>query len=323
MDSFYKDYMTDQDKFYLAQVDNQRDFEKRLQNYKINKYQFLQEIKISREQIEPWKSIKNKKMLSGNDITMLSENQLIIEDGFAYDFGDIDFLIHYRINPFTKKSLSPTFISQLEQLKRDVRYDIKLYPLDQSLNGFINPQEWCPDHRFTTFQQGNRTSNVYMVSSQPVIRIEGRQHEVMLFYDKRPWNEKYIYLISLKQPIDIPRLSSFNSGFKPFGKIRDDMIQDLLLIHNPKLFSEPFKHNPKEPLTRDMIDGIWEFHNGGKRRIPATVIQKFKNGMYHEQFPMKLYRGLKMDNLQPLQVSLGDTIYLLLKKYLVGLQIFV
>jgi hypothetical protein len=149
-----------------------------------------------------------------------------------------------------------------------------------------------------------------MVSSQPVIRKEGGQYEVMLFYDKRPWNEKYIYLISLKQPIDIPRLSSFNSGFKPFGKIRDDMIQDLLLIHNPKLFSEPFKHNPKEPLTRDMIDGIWEFHNGGKRRIPPTVIQKFKNGMYHEQFPMKLYRGLKMDNLQPLQVSLGDTIYL-------------
>ena len=110
MDSFYKQYMTDQDKFYLAQVDNQTDFDRRLQNYKINKDQFLQEIKIVRRQIEPWKSIKNKKMLSGNDITMLSENQLIIEDGFAYDFGDIDFLIHYKINPFTKKTLCPNFI---------------------------------------------------------------------------------------------------------------------------------------------------------------------------------------------------------------------
>lgn len=311
MDGYYKNNMSLEDKLYLAQVKDEKTLNKVIEQYKKEGEYFIDKVKEIRSTLPPWSDAINKTSLSKKDITLYSDDQLITSpDGYLFDFGDIDFLLSRKVNPYTGDHFPSKFINYLQDLKKDRRYLIRIYPLDISLRGLIEPDTWCPDVRFMRI---NSTNTVYF--SKPLVPCDFKDDIYMtsLFYDKRPWNENYVYKITLKKSKNV------NQTTNPYNKnieVKKNEIASVQLIHDPTQFSPPYEGKPSISLNDEMIKGIFGYHNtmDGKRRyIRPNTIDLFKKNKFHEQKPMKLYRGLQVsgrffNNLETVKV--GDTIYL-------------
>jgi len=314
MDKYYKKDMSMQEKLYLAQVPDEDCFEKVIDIYKKDKKEggvFIDTVKRVRSELPPWSTSINKTSLSKKDITLYSEDQLIEIDRYLFDFGDIDYLLYIKKNPYTDNPLPVSFLKKLESLQTDWRYFIRIYPLDIALQGLIDPEMWCPDVRFN---KDGRKDVVYL--SSPLVPFDFSKKiknvYVSLFYDKRPWNENYIYKITLNNPIkqNIPY---------PYETINIDAknIKSVELIHNPTEFSPPYEGKPAMRLNREMIEAIVGYHNrmdGKSRYIRPNMIDMFKKYKFHEQHPMKLYRGLQISGSKFFndldKVKVGDIIHL-------------
>jgi hypothetical protein len=311
MDGYYKKKMSLESKLYLAQVKNEKCFEKIIEQYKkVGERLFIDTVKKIRLTLPPWSKSLNKTSLSKKDITLYSEDQLITSpDGYLFDFGDIDFLAKRKKNPYTGDSFSREFLDYLETLKKDRRYFIRIYPLDMAMKGFVEPDTWCPDVRFISTTV---TDTVYF--SNPLVphNFKDKNYLTSLFYDKRPWNENYVYKVTLKTPKEINPYHPYQTNIY----IESKEILSTEIIHDPTKFSEPYKGKPVMPLNKDMIDGIFGYHNrmdGKSRYIRANTIDMFKKNKFHEQTSMKLYRGLQISSrfFNSLdKVKVGDVIYL-------------
>ena len=156
MDGYYKRNMTIYEKLYLAQVNNEECFNQVIDLYKKHGETFIDLVKQTRSTLQPWSESINKTSLSKKEITLYSEDQLIPSpDGYLFDFGDIDYLTLKKINPYTGNKFPIKFISDLTKLKNDRKYFIRIYPLDLSLKGFVDPDTWCPDVRFMNVKTSN------------------------------------------------------------------------------------------------------------------------------------------------------------------------
>jgi hypothetical protein len=315
MDGYQKRELDLKDKFYLAQVNNESCFNQVIDLYKKYGDTFINLVKEVRSTLPPWSTSINQTSLSKKDITLYSEDQLIPFNNYLFDFGDIDYLLSIEFNPYTGDYLPVKFISELNQLKKDRRYLLRIYPLDLSLKGLVDSDTWCPDVRFI---KTDTSDTVYV--SNPLKPIDFDQdkkdkrklYTASLFYDKRPWNENYVYKVTLK----VPKKKLGQNPYHKNIRVGSAEIKSVELIHDPTQFSPPFVGKPAMPLTNEMVTAIFGYHNtmDGKRRyIRPNVIEQFKKHKFHEQKPMKLYRGLQIsgrffNNLT--KVKMGDIIYL-------------
>jgi hypothetical protein len=313
MDGYQKRELTLKDKLYLAQVNSEACLKQVLDLYKKHGDTFINTVKEIRSTLPPWSTSINKTSLSKKDITLYSEDQLIPFNGYLFDFGDIDYILSREKNPYTGEWLPVKFIQELIHLKKDRRYLLRIYSLDLSLKGLIDSDTWCPDVRFTPVE----TSDILYISNPlKPIHFDLKKNNVYsasLFYDKRPWNENYVYKVTLKQPKKKLGQNPYYANIRVTG----EEIKSVELIHDPTQFSPPFEGKPVMPLTNEMVTAIFGYHNtmDGKRRyIRPNVIEKFKKHKFHEQKPMKLYRGLQISSIRFFNnlkhVKVGDVIYL-------------
>jgi hypothetical protein len=141
-----------------------------------------------RRHLSPWNELKNVKMLAGYSPLLLSEDQLLItKDDYAFDRGDIDFLLHKGLNPYTAKPFDKNTLTDLKAVTTEWQYFLKPYPLDQVLEGMVTPNTWCPDKRTKLLSTKNRkpvpTDIVYHQSLQPDDPLAGRSMHLLITID--------------------------------------------------------------------------------------------------------------------------------------------
>jgi len=270
---------------YLSQTDSMECFQILLKIFSHNKKLFLSLVKTERLKRNPWKSIKNPSMLSGNEIWLLSPKQLLItEDHYAFDFGDIDYLLEKKINPFNQKKLSPTFIKKLKKAKTDWRYKIRMYPLDMAYSGFMDPKSWCvPNIEMINTDPKRCYYHTYTIFSLPLQNAL----QVSKQYIKTTWHYEYIYEIHLK----------FGHKALPskFYITKED-IESIKLIHNPFQNIVPYQQkNINFIPEQSIITAIQKYHhkeNGRTSDIPKHIIQEMMKLPLRPKKSFMIFRGM-------------------------------
>ncbi len=290
MDSFEKNNLSNDTILYLFQVKNMKCFNTLLEAYKkesisssSNFSYIFRIIKLFRKRQYPWNIIKNKTMLSGNDPTSLSKEQLILYEEnkniYAFDYNDIEYLCKHHKNPFTKDTLNINFIYNLYMLKKDKRYNIKLYTLEQALYGITHLDTWCPSKYNTD------PKIVYLESLTVPEKFDKDKYNVVSNYKLFSWTHDYVYRLKLKEGVE----------FKDtYGEILAKNIESYELIHDPwkkssKSKGEIYMNDKK------LIQAIKDYHNSKSynyRIISPSLYSLFDEWKVKENKPIKIYRGL-------------------------------
>lgn len=251
-----------------------------------------------RQKLKPWKSLKNRQMLSCVDTCLYGEDQLIItENHYAFDYGDIDYLLITKRNPFTGDDLTSDFLQKLDDGTKNWRYFVRLYPLDQALEGIVTPNTWCPDVR-----NNNELiirDHVYYSSFIPDISDVGR-FIAEFNYDKRPWSNQYVHKMRLNKTV------KNGQTYYPEDIIEFDLIKD------PNLEAPQHASAPRKRISDPVVlKAIVGYHVN--RKIDPILFSNFDRLHLKESFPQRLYRGLYYNTTLPhlfSGVKVGDKLKL-------------
>lgn len=224
------------------------------------------------------KGFENKTTMSGNPVAMYSTEQLVEEDGYAFDFMDIGFLgsSGFKTNPFSGKPFSPEFLEFIVDSKSSDKAKSRLYPLDQAVELLFHGKG-CP--RFERKEKGVE----YLYSPhyyKSVDELPQSFPEKALKYTlnvSQPDYDKYVYRIR----------------FKGTSRNRKD-IEEFSLVYDPWRIDS-------DPETKEKTFGA-SLESGDEAKILRYVnnhaaIKLDSLGKYNIKLdrPIKVYRGLRWD----------------------------
>lgn len=288
---------------YLAQTESMECFQLLLNAYKKNSILFFNVVEAGRSAMEPWKSIQNPTMLSGNEIWLFSPQQLLItDDNYAFDYNDIDYLLKKKNNPFTKQPWTPAFQEKLKNARSDWRYGVRIYPLSMAYEGFADPGTWCMSRIPMINMDPKRW---YYHSPVPWSDLPTNDFIVVSSdYIKTTWHYEYIYEIYLK---------------KPQSRKYSDIWILPSSVASIKLIFDPFKnivpispHRKNNFIPKEhIIAAIQNYHkkqNGRTSNISPAIIQQMMSLPLRPSKPYQIFRGMyNAKTIFKLPVRLGET----------------
>lgn len=247
----------------------------------------------------------NKTLLSGNPPSFMATDTILFykenEKIYCFDYGDVNYLLLYPYNPYTKNPFKQNFIDTLKKIKGKGK--IYCESIDRVINEFILEKS-CPH------EKGVNPYMYYITKKSSSLNIKNALEGEKRF-DAAQRETLYIFRITLSKPymekgegpVDYTKYSGDGRNYEYVWDIKPNFIEKIDLIYDPESresTSIPSRNIIIPPNTKE-FEALYNYMQyvgdvsptlSDSMKEKVAIVEKLNIRLDHS---IIVYRGLSTD----------------------------